>query len=89
MRVALVYNQKKEDATQQQVPEDATEPPSLGEDCSPALATRFLQFPSPQTLNDLYAEWDTAETIDAVAAALGQIHRVNLVEADEIGRAHV
>ncbi len=83
MRVALVYNQKKEDALQQAVPEDATEPPSLSADCSPALATRFLQLPSPQTLNDLYAEWDTAETINAVAAAIGQLHHVTLIEADE------
>lgn len=32
---------------------------------------------------DLYAEWDTAETIDAVRAALAERHEVTLIEADE------
>ena len=32
---------------------------------------------------DLYAEWDTQQTIDAVARALSLYHQVTLVEADE------
>src|SRR6266849_1953200 len=83
MRVALVYNQKKEDATQQSMPEDTADPPSTVRGASPDLATRLLHLPSTQPLNDLYAQWDTADTIGAVASALAEIHDVSLIEADE------
>jgi D-alanine-D-alanine ligase len=33
--------------------------------------------------NDVYAEWDTFETIDAVRSALASYHKVIMVEADE------
>lgn len=83
MRVALVYNQKKEDATQQSLPEDAADPPSTNRGARSILATRLHQIPSTQPLNDLLAEWDTAETIDAVASALAEIHHVTLIEGDD------
>jgi D-alanine-D-alanine ligase len=82
MRVALVYNQKKEDATQQSLPEDTADPPSTQRGAASSLALRSHTSPSTQPLNDLYAEWDTAETIDAVASALSQVHHVTLIEAD-------
>ncbi len=83
MRVALVYNQKKEDATQQSLPEDTTDPPSMMRGVDSTLAKRSHLLPSSQVLNDTYAEWDTAETIDAVASALAEIHHVTPIEADE------
>jgi D-alanine-D-alanine ligase len=83
MRVALVYNQKKEDAAQQSTTEDAGDPPSLSEMITqPSLPS----IPSRYTLtrsSDLYAEWDTFETIDAVRSALAERHQVTLIEADE------
>ena len=82
MRIALVYNQKKEDATQQSLPEDTADPPSTQRGVASSLAIRSHTSPSTQPLNDLYAEWDTAETIEAVASALSQIHHVTLIEAD-------
>ncbi len=83
MRVALVYNQKKEDAAQQVTKEDTVDPPCMsGRDASSSLSSS--SFPSSLTPStDLYAEWDSFETIDAVRAALAELHDVTLVEADE------
>lgn len=83
MRVALVYNQKKEDSTQQSLTDDSSEPPSLKREFSPqnSLPT-FPQYSRTQ-VSDLYAEWDTFETIDAVRAALAEHHDVILIEADK------
>jgi D-alanine-D-alanine ligase len=39
--------------------------------------------PAPSEPGDLYAEFDDAETIDAIRAALAEFHQVSLVEADE------
>lgn len=83
MRVALVYNQKKEDAEQHVRKEDAVDPPSMS---GSVVSSSLSSFPSPTTLTsftDLYAEWDSFETIDAVRAALAEVHRVTLIEADE------
>lgn len=38
---------------------------------------------SPKLYNDVYAEWDKFETIDAVYKALASFHDVTLVEANE------
>jgi D-alanine-D-alanine ligase len=74
LRVALVYNQKKED--------ESYEPPSTTGIVNPPLDLRNLQQPSNIDFNDTYAEWDSFETIDAVRSALAQRHTVTLVEAD-------
>jgi len=43
-----------------------------------------LKKPSPDPFaDDLYAEWDDEETIEAVRSALAHRHRVTLVEGDE------
>ena len=43
-----------------------------------------LKKPSPNPLaDDLYAEWDDEETIEAVRFALARRHRVTLIEGDE------
>lgn len=79
MNVALVYNQKKEDAIEN-LTEDSTEPPSTG---AAAPNVMLAAQPSLHTTTDRYAEWDTWETISAVANALSEIHCVTLIEADE------
>jgi D-alanine-D-alanine ligase len=38
---------------------------------------------TPEKINDVYAEWDTFETIDAVRSALASFNDVIMVEADE------
>lgn len=81
MRVALVYNQKKEDATQQSVPDEASDPPSSREVNSSTLT--LSTHPSAVLVNDRYAEWDSWETIVAVKSALAEVHDVVLIEADE------
>lgn len=48
------------------------------DDLVPSVAPLHAQHPSA----DLYAEWDDAETISAVAAALATRHQVSLVDAD-------
>jgi D-alanine-D-alanine ligase len=51
-------------------------------------ASEAVHLPAPgllqlqQASTDLYAEWDDAETISAVAAALAEQHQVSLVNAD-------
>lgn len=83
MRVALVYNQKKEDTTQQSLSEDASDPPSLmGAARQASSCTTHLQ-PSSTHFTDLYAEWDTFETIDAVRRALAEVHDVVMIEGNE------
>ena len=73
MRVALVYNAKPHergairDARPELMAGEEEEPPSSGESDS----------------EDVYAEWDDAETILALADALGSRHDVVLVEARE------
>jgi D-alanine-D-alanine ligase len=83
LNVALVFNQKKEE----QKKEENYEPPSKsnfvaaelkGESPSPV----FTQIQN-QYYDDIYAEWDTFETIDAVRSALAEIHNVTLIEADK------
>ncbi|WP_321369535.1 ATP-grasp domain-containing protein [uncultured Desulfuromusa sp.] len=54
----------------QSVAEEDDQPPSL------------KQLNTQHTPQDLYAEWDDIETIQAVAEALGQEHQVSLVNAD-------
>lgn len=83
MQVALVYNQKKEDATQQSLTDDSSEPPSTKKEFSPQNSlSAFTQYSRTQ-VSDLFAEWDTFATIDAVRAALAEHHDVMLIEADE------
>ena len=73
-----MYNQKKEET--QESTDAASEPPS-SENQTVEFQTQL--HPSVQHVSDVYAEWDTPETIEAVRAALAEIHDVTLVEADE------
>jgi D-alanine-D-alanine ligase len=80
LNIALVYNQKKEENKR----EDDYEPPSKRNYLEPEYKseTSTQTFPPNYKCNDIYAEWDTFETIEAVRAALAEIHRVTLIEAD-------
>ncbi len=70
--VALVYNAKEEAPTHAA---PVSKPSNL---CLHSSSSQ-----SPQRVHDLYAEWDTLETIHAVKAALEERHRVVMIEADE------
>lgn len=83
LRVALVYNQKKDGSTHTLSGDDSSEPPSLRGDTTDVLVSPAFPTPLVNPSHDLYAEWDTFETIDAVRAALAEFHHVTLVEADE------
>ena len=68
--IALVYNIKAEASPHTQR--------SVGTITRP-LTPESLSSP----VNDIYAEWDTPETVDAVRAALEERHEVVMIEADE------
>jgi D-alanine-D-alanine ligase len=85
MRVALVYNQKKEDRSHSGR-DDQGEPPSTEMTHHlTGVSSKDIPPSTTQSLysNDRYAEWDTKETIQAVRNALAEIHDVTMIEADE------
>jgi D-alanine-D-alanine ligase len=76
-RIGFAYNQKPEQAAalaceESETPRSEEEPPSTGRDD----ASRISQAPAAaaasaaSSSDDLYAEWDSASTIDAIASAL-------------------
>jgi D-alanine-D-alanine ligase len=78
-RIGFAYNQKPEPETATEAAELARpdeEPPSRGSRSDGALLT--LAAPAP---DDEFAEWDSAETIDAVARALARHGEVVRLEA--------
>ena len=81
-RIGFAYNQKPDPvdiAAATELPSVDEEPPSKG-----ALAT--LAAPAPALVaatDDEYAEWDSAETIDAVAHALARHGQVIRLEATD------
>lgn len=76
MNVALVFNLKKEDHTTENKSEHIE-----SEDCSDSEGEQSSKIKGK--VSDLYAEWDTFETIDAVRKALAEKHNVTLIEADK------
>ncbi|MGC8594043.1 MAG: D-alanine--D-alanine ligase family protein [Candidatus Kryptoniota bacterium] len=70
MNVALVFNVKKDSITE----ETADPPGSNSRVHTSSLSTKVV---------DEYAEWDTIETVNAVANSLSLFHDVTLIEADE------
>lgn len=70
MNVALVFNVKKDNIT-----EETADPPSP--DSKVHTLTQSLK------VVDRFAEWDTMETVNAVANSLSLFHDVTLIEADE------
>ena len=81
LRVALVYNQKKEEASPQSTHENNVEP-GIHKHQVQQFIQRVENHPIVNPAADTYAEWDTFETIDAVRSALSEMHDVTLLEAD-------
>ena len=85
-RIGFAYNQKPEQQEAPRVggePESARpdeEPPSSGGAAAFQSATAAVADSAPSS--DEYAEWDSAETIDAVAHALSALGEVVRLEAD-------
>ncbi|TAK50597.1 MAG: D-alanine--D-alanine ligase, partial [Bacteroidetes bacterium] len=77
LRVALVYNQKKE-ATPSELISNELEPIRVNSSNGQPVITSQ----SVQRENDRYAEWDSWETIHALELALSEQHQVTLIEAD-------
>ncbi|MDB4885459.1 MAG: D-alanine-D-alanine ligase [Gemmatimonadetes bacterium] len=87
-RIGFAYNQKPDPSAPAAVP-DAAEP-ALADEEPPSrdgalatLATRAAPRLSPVTHDDEYAEWDSAETIDAVERALARYGEVIRLEATD------
>lgn len=81
--MALVYNLKEDHPGEQSLPEESTEPPSLS-----SIKLNINTIPNRLLIaqhhsSDLFAEWDSFETIDAIRVALSEVHEVSLIEADE------
>lgn len=74
LNVAITFNVKPEE-------ESLTEPPSSKEELSFEQSVPAQISPA---YNDVYAEWDSFETIDAVRSALAHYHNVTLVEANDL-----
>jgi D-alanine-D-alanine ligase len=83
LRVALVYNQKKEDVTQHTLKDKSDDPASLTGEISPHIRDSHFTQVIHEPATDLYAEWDTFATINAVREALAEHHNVTMVEANE------
>jgi len=83
LHVALTYNQKKEGAVQNSITPEFAEPPAANDAAAPPPESFDTLSLSPSRSDDRFAEWDTPETIEAVRAALAEVHRVTLIEADE------
>jgi D-alanine-D-alanine ligase len=76
--IALIYNVRAEGSTTSKPP--ATKDPRIPLTITPGNGNGEESLDIP---NDLYAEWDTIETVNAVKAALEERHRVVLIEANE------
>ena len=75
MTIALTYNVKRESETFLPTSSDQASEPSSDESASPLV-------PHAERKQDLYAEWDTMDTINAVRDAIAERFTVSLVEAD-------
>ncbi len=79
LKVALVFNLKKDNEDGASLPErDVSTDRGDGKQVAVASHDQALE-----TRTDIYAEWDTKETIEAVRSALSERHDVTLIEADE------
>jgi len=86
-RIGFAYNQKPEQPAalandESETPRSEEDPPSTGRDD----ASRVLQAPAATVgvaspSDDLYAEWDSPRTIDAIASALAAYGEVIRLEA--------
>jgi D-alanine-D-alanine ligase len=83
LKIALVYNVKTEAHTQSPLAAGHTQHPTFEE--SPELPPGQISSTdsAAQRSDDIYAEWDTMETINAVRDALEERHPVIMIEANE------
>lgn len=86
MTIALIYNVKAESSPRtagQPHPSVTSEstPTNHGQHTKEVNAPRVLD--AHERSNDLYAEWDTMETINAVRTAIAERYRVSMIEANE------
>lgn len=81
--MALVYNLKEDHPGEQSLSEESTEPPSLSSKGLNIFNIPNYLLSSQHHSTDLFAEWDSFETIDAIRIALSETHEVILIEADE------
>lgn len=88
LRVALAFNQKKEDVVQKPIPSNIADPSAAGSDTAEMTSADSPPV-SLRTSDDRFAEWDEPETIEAVGAALAEVHSVTLIEADAYFYDHV
>jgi D-alanine-D-alanine ligase len=76
-RIGFAYNQKPE------LPELTSTPESVARNSMPADGDASRPEEEPPSISDEFAEWDSAETIDAVADALSALGEVVRLEANE------
>ncbi len=88
-KVALIFNLKKEAPPQASPTSGINEnsptevPASTFSDLN-AISNSMVPFlPASDRVNDLYAEWDTQGTIDAVREAIEERYEVIMIEANE------
>lgn len=83
-RIGFAYNQKPESesvAQETDAPRPDEEPPSPASDAAGDAVIPASSLAATDAPSDEYAEWDSAETIDAVAAALAAYGEVVRLEA--------
>ena len=84
MTVALVYNAKGEASSQAPLTADQEVPHQLFSSSHSNGSTPAQKHaPADIRVNDMFAEWDTMETINAVRHAIGERFAVAMIEADE------
>ena len=88
-RIGFAYNQKPEEAAalatdESETPRPEEDPPSTGRDDASRITeapTAVAAASAASSTDDLYAEWDSAQTIDAIASALAAYGEVIRLEA--------
>jgi D-alanine-D-alanine ligase len=86
LTVALIYNVKAEASPLATFTASQAQPSSSGSSDVALSSGRMLTISVPgssERADDLYAEWDTMETISAVRAAIEERYRVLMIEANE------
>lgn len=91
MTIALVYNLKKEapSSFSSRVESSVALPNNSPLSAQKNVSGTALVVDREQRVNDIYAEWDTMETVGAVRDAIAERHRVELVEANEDAYQHL
>lgn len=83
--VALVYNAKAEASSQSSLTDHPSATPTRQDDHTAidGDSPRVISTPTTGRQNDLYAEWDTMETVHAVKKAIEEQYPVTMIEANQ------